>query len=129
LCARSFADWEREAFSTWWLDPEVEYEMVGGPAPQRGSGAEGLTAVMTDFGSDWSEYLITAVEWRQLDDGSVFVVSHVRACGRASGARIEQNRATLFQIRAGAVVRYVTWWDPARAFADLGLAPEGGPGP
>jgi ketosteroid isomerase-like protein len=34
---------------------------------------------------------------------------------------LAQERAALFQIRAGRVTRYVVWWDRAHALADLGL--------
>jgi hypothetical protein len=32
----------------------------------------------------------------------------------------------VFQIRAGKVIRHAVYWDRENAFADLGLAAEGG---
>jgi hypothetical protein len=47
--------------------------------------------------------------------------------GMKSGVPVEQlpgKAATLFYLRDSKVVRIVSWWDDARAMADLGLAPE-----
>jgi hypothetical protein len=56
------------------------------------------------------------------------VLVRIRAHGKTSGLDLGQTQARaagLFQLRDGKVTRFVIYYDRDRAFADLGLAPEG----
>jgi hypothetical protein len=75
------------------------------------------------FGS--TEWAHPAIEER------VLVLGHFSGRGKASGLELGQMRtkgASLFHVRGGEVTRFVIYWVREHAFADLGLAPEGGAG-
>jgi ketosteroid isomerase-like protein len=120
-----FKEWERGDFS--WpesADPEMEFVVADGPEPGSRTGlaarpwAEGFLNV-------WDSLRFEANEYRELDDGRVLVFYRIRGRGKGSGVEVDQSRAGLFHIDRGKVARVVFYWDPDRALADLGLAPEG----
>jgi hypothetical protein len=117
-----YADWERGDFSsTRWADPEIEFVIADGPSPARWAGVAGLKRAWRDFLTAWGDYRIVSEEYRELDDGGVFVLSRVSGRGEVSELRLEHARAALFQIRGHRVIKYAVWWDRDRALADLGL--------
>jgi ketosteroid isomerase-like protein len=124
------AAWERGDYSaTEWADPEIEFVIADGPSPGRWTGLVGMAEGLRDWLSAWEDFRGEAEEYRELDDERVLVLLHLRARGKTSGLEIGQMRthgASLFRIRRAKVARIVTYWDRARALADLGLAPEGG---
>jgi hypothetical protein len=78
--------------------------------------------------SAWKDLRIEVKQYRELDQGRVLVLARGIAHGSASGLHTDQMRsdaAALFHIRDGTVTRLIVYWDPDRALADLGLAPEG----
>ena len=75
-------------------------------------------------------YRVITDEYREVAEGRVLVLNHAIGRGKASGldlARLEvpEKGANLFHIRDGKVTRLVLYWRAERAFADLGLTPEG----
>jgi ketosteroid isomerase-like protein len=82
------------------------------------------------FASAWEELRFEADEYRALDDDRVLVLYRWSGGrGKASGVEVGQIRsegANVFHVRGGKVTRMVNYLDRDRAFADLGLAPEGG---
>jgi ketosteroid isomerase-like protein len=117
------ADWECGDYSsTDWADPEIEFVIADGPEPGRSTGLQGLTPSLTDFRSAWREYHSEVLEYRELDDDRVLVLTRATGQGKASGVQIGQMRANVFHVRGGKVTRLVAYWDRAHAFADLGLA-------
>jgi ketosteroid isomerase-like protein len=125
LVQRIGAAWERGDYSSVeWADPEIEFVIADGPEPGRSTGVTELGPRLLDFQNAWQEYHSEAVEYRELDDECVLVLTY--ASGRAKACEIEvaQMRANVFHLRHGKVTRLVTYWDRGRALADLGLAPE-----
>jgi ketosteroid isomerase-like protein len=125
-----YTDWERgEYFSRAdWVDPEIELVLVGGPEPQSLKGATEAAEGWREFLSHWQGYRIKAEEYSQLDGERVLVLFHVFGRGRTSGLELGQFQrrlAGVFHVREGKVTRLVTYFDRDRAFADLGLTPEG----
>ena len=124
-----FADWERGDFSSVeWAHPEIEFVMVGGPSPGTWTGLAGIAEAARDFVSAWEDLRTDADEYRELEDEQVLVLDHRSGRGKTSGLELSQIRtrgAHLFHIRDGKVTRLVRYMDRDRAFADLGLAPEG----
>jgi len=84
-----------------------------------------------EFLSTWEEFRLEADGFRELDTERVLVIDHRSGRSKTSGLELAQMRtkgARLFHIRDGKVTRLVVYFDRERAFADLGLPPETGPG-
>jgi hypothetical protein len=80
------------------------------------------------FLSAWEEFRAELDEYRELDDERVLVLVHFYGRGKSSGLEIGQmgaKAANVFHLRDGKVTRLVIYADRRRAFADIGLAPEG----
>jgi ketosteroid isomerase-like protein len=124
-----FADWERGDFgSAEWARPEIEFVYADGPSPGRWTGLGGMAEATREWVGVWSGYQAEAQEYRQLDEERVLVLTHHRGRAKTSGVELAQMRtqgAGVFHIRDGKVARVVFYFDRERAFADLGLAPEG----
>jgi hypothetical protein len=124
-----FADYERGDFSRAdWAHPECEDLVVGGPEPGSWTGLAGMAEAMRGMLSAWEDYRIEAAECRELDGKRVLVFTRASGRGKTSKADLTQVRAEgtdVFHIRQGKVTRLVLFADRDRAFADLGLAPEG----
>jgi ketosteroid isomerase-like protein len=118
--------WEGGDYS-WveWADPEVEFVIADGPEPGRSKGRAGLAPSLLDFQGAWEQYHSEAVEYRELDDERVLVLTYASARGKASGLEIGQERANLFHLRRGKVTKLVAYWDRKRALADVSAAAPG----
>lgn len=123
-----YADWERGHFTTAaWADPEIEYVLVGGPAPGRWAGLSGLWQGWRGVLDAWDKLRFEAEEYRELDGERVLVLYQWTGRGKASGVDlgdVQAKGATLLHIRDGKVTRLVGYFERDRALADLGLAPE-----
>ena len=119
------AAWERGCYSSVeWADPQIEFVIADGPEPGRSTGVTDLAPMLRDFQNAWEEYHSEAVEYRELDDERVLVLTYASGRAKASGVQIGQMRANVFHLRSGRVTRLVAYWDRERALADLGLPPE-----
>ena len=117
------AAWERGEYgSVEWADPEIEFIVADGPEPGRWTGLQGLAPSLVDFQDSWEEYHSEAIEFRELDDERLLVLTFARGRGKASGMEIGQERANLFHLRGGRVTRLVAYWDRERALADVSVA-------
>ncbi|HXW59816.1 MAG TPA: hypothetical protein VEJ23_10110 [Solirubrobacteraceae bacterium] len=123
------AAWGRGCYSSVeWADPEIEFVVADGPEPSRSTGRTGLAPMLLEFQKAWQEYHSEAIEYRELDDERVLVLTYASGLAKASGVQVGQMRANLFHMRGGKVTRLVAYWNRERAFADLGLAPDSGAG-
>ena len=117
-----YADWERGKFIARpeWAAVDIEFEVPDGPEPSTRTGQASAPGIEA-FLNLWEELAFEAEEYRELDDGSVFVLSRMRGRGKGSGVEVDQRRASLFQVGDGKVTRLALYWDRDRALADLGL--------
>jgi ketosteroid isomerase-like protein len=125
-----YAAWERGDYSSAeWAHPEIEYLIADGPEPGTWTGLSGMANAMRDFLSAWEGLRSEPEEYRELDGGRVLVFTSFSARGKTSGLEVGQiwtKGAHLFHIHDGRVAKLAYYMDSNRAFADLGLAPEGG---
>jgi ketosteroid isomerase-like protein len=113
------AGWERGDYgSLEWADEQIEFVVADGPEPLRLCGREGVAANLAGFQDAWAEYHSQIEECRELDDERVLVLTYATGRGRTSGIEIAQERANLFHVHHGRVVRVVAYWDRARALAE-----------
>lgn len=75
-----------------------------------------------EFLSAWADWRVDVESYRELDAERVLVLSRVSGRGEASGPELEQDRAAVFRVRGGKVIRHIVWWNRGRALAELGLA-------
>src|SRR5947209_8677315 len=117
-----YAEWERGDFPAQpeWADPAISFEVPDGPEPSIRTGIAAAPGV-EGFVELWETLRFIAEEYRELDDGSVLVLSRMRGRGKGSGVEVDQPRAGLFQVCDGQVTRLALYWDRDRALADLGL--------
>jgi len=118
-----YAEWEQGEFRAKpeWADPGIEFVVPDGPEPSIRTGIAAAPGVEA-FVKLWETLRFDAEEYRELDDGSVLVISRMRGRGAESGVEVDQRRASLFHVRDGKVTRLALYWDRDRALADLGLA-------
>jgi ketosteroid isomerase-like protein len=124
-----YADRERGDWSSAeWADPEIEFVIADGPVPLSSTGVAQMAANWREWLSAWRDYSLQADEFRELDAERVLVLHHYSGRGKTSGLELgymQTKAAILLHIRDGKVTRLVGYNDRERAFADLGLAPEG----
>jgi ketosteroid isomerase-like protein len=117
--------WERGDFSsTDYMHPDIEYGIVGGPAPGRWKGVAGVVEGWRGILDAWKELRFEAEQFQVLDDERVLVLYRWSGHGRASGLDLSGLRsegAALFQIQDGKVIRLFGYLERDRALADLGL--------
>jgi ketosteroid isomerase-like protein len=127
-----YAAWERGDYSTTdWAHPEIEWVIADGPDPGRWTGIAGMPEGFRGWLGAWEDLRFVPDEYRELDDGRILVLHHIRRRGRRSGVELREimqagEGAAVFHIDGGKVTRYVTWATRERAFTDLGIASEGG---
>jgi len=117
-----FAEWERGEFPAMppWADPEIEFVIPDGPEPSTRVGTAAAPGIEA-FLELWETLRFDAEEYRELDDGSVLVMSRMRGRGAGSGVEVDQSRASVFHLRNSKVTRLALYWDRERALSDLGL--------
>ena len=82
------AAWERGDYSSVeWADPEIEFVIADGPEPGRSTGRTGLAPKLLDFQNAWQEYHSEAVEYRELDDERVLVLTYASGAPRPAVSR------------------------------------------
>jgi ketosteroid isomerase-like protein len=125
-----YAAWERgDSGSADWADLNIEYVHADGPSPGSSTGLAAMRDGFRDWADAWEEYRVTAEEFCELDEERVLVLNDSAGRGKASGlelAGMQAKGATLFLLRGDKIASIVAYWDRQNAFADLGLAPEGG---
>jgi ketosteroid isomerase-like protein len=124
------ADWERgDYFSrAVWADPDIEFVVVDGPEPDSWKGRMEMARAWRSYLRTWEDYRGAVDGYREIDDDRVLVLARRTGRAKASGvdlAQMPNQSATIFEIHDGKVTRLVIYVDRDRAFADLGLAPEG----
>ena len=97
--------------------------------PAFGGASLGWLEGSREFHQPWDGFRAAVNNYIELDDNVLWYFTAPRAGrGKTSGldmGRISSEGTTLFQLRYGKVIRYVVWFDRARALADLGACAGG----
>ena len=105
------------------MDSDVEHSRIGAQTPDMEGewrGIEALSHEMVVYLQAFSDLRIEAAEIIDLDDDRVLVLSRHTALYKLSGAPIDHEVGDLFTLRAGKVVRYVSYWNRAEAMKAVG---------
>ena len=125
-----YAAWERgDYISADWAHPRVEWVRADGPEPGTWTGVTEMVDRWRDWMDAWEDIRTCAEEYRELDPERVLVLDTFSGRGKVSRMEVGEMQAKgalLFNLREGKVIRVVSYWDRARALADLGLGPEEG---
>jgi hypothetical protein len=118
-----YADWVQGDFGrSDWADPEIEFDVVGGPDSAEVRGIAAMNDAWRDWLRGWVGFRVEAVDYRVIDEDRILV--HVRnfTRGRLSDLELEQQSVcNYFELERGLVTKLVVYLDGARALADLGL--------
>jgi ketosteroid isomerase-like protein len=119
-----YEHWARGDFPASFMDPDVVHSRVGAQTPDMEGEWRGVEAFSQAFGEylqALSDLRIEAEKIIDLDDDRVLVLSRHTAEGKLSGVPIDHELGDLFTLRAGKVVRYVSYWNRAEALEAAGL--------
>jgi ketosteroid isomerase-like protein len=122
---RSFYDaWARDEFPgpIELMDSEIEYVNPAGavePGIRRGLAA--FTGAVEKVFEGWETWQMDPEGFTAVGD-QVAVVVRYRARGRGSGVEVEGRESALWTLRAGKVVRYAWFHQPADALEAAGLS-------
>jgi ketosteroid isomerase-like protein len=119
--ARSiYATWERGDFSSVaWADPEIEFEIVGGPDPGNWTGVAGMAEGWRQWLGAWHDYIAEPDEYRELDGEHVLVFGRMRGRGKTSGVDVEMEFANVLFIRDSKVIKLCLYANREGALIDL----------
>ena len=104
------------------LDPELEIRpaIAGGPEGVVYYGPEGMREFWREVDAVWDEFLVDAHEFRDLG-AKVLVLGRVHARGGESGIELDTAGGWLAEVRAGRMVRFQSFTDPAAALDAAGV--------
>ena len=86
-----------------------------------------MTAGYRQVMDAWEDYCGKLEGYYELDDGRLLVLIELHGRGKTSGLELGQvtpKAAGVFQVENGKVTKLALYWDPQRAFADIGLGPN-----
>jgi hypothetical protein len=115
---------ERGDFATAeFFDPDIEFVRYGGDAaglPGEFHGIDAMWATMVEWLQGWENYRVTATRFVDFGD-RVLVFDRQTARGKHSGLAYDRELGQIFDVRAGKIVRWESYWDVADAVRAVGL--------
>jgi ketosteroid isomerase-like protein len=121
------ARWERGETTTTVeaFDPQVEFTRTGGGSDVLGyttksHGIEGLWAALAAWTDEWTDVGVQAEGFTEVG-ARVLVLARQHGVGRHSGVPMTNLDAWVFSFRAGRIVRWDAYWNPAEARRALGI--------
>jgi ketosteroid isomerase-like protein len=131
IVRRAFADFQADmasgnpaaAFDEGTVSPDLKW-ILPGDAPGMRSVYQGRDEWL-EFMKTWTEDFDWSIEIERIEDlgeGRVFVKTHQRAAGKASGVPVELLMGAIWTVVDGQVVEQQNFFDPAEALAAAGLA-------
>jgi ketosteroid isomerase-like protein len=104
------------------LDPELEIRpaIAGSPEGVVYHGPEGMREFWREVDAAWDEFLIEADEFHDLG-ARVLVLGRVHARGAGSGIVLDSSGGWLAEVRAGRLLRFQSFTNPAAALEAAGV--------
>jgi ketosteroid isomerase-like protein len=103
------------------LAPDVDwYASVGGLEPSLAEGRDAVQAAFERYRDSWARLAFDEEAAIAAGDRVLMLVRE-SAKGLGSGLTVEQASAGIMTLREGRIAHVVTYLDPARALADLGV--------
>jgi ketosteroid isomerase-like protein len=126
LVHRIYAAWARRDYA-WveWADPDIEFEVIGGPTPGKWRGLAGMWEGWREVLSAWDDWRVEEISYRELDSERVLAMLRFGGRGKLSGveaAQLHGRGANVLYLERGAVTRFVAYWELDRALADLDVS-------
>jgi ketosteroid isomerase-like protein len=81
-------------------------------------GHAGVRQFVSDMDEDWDAFRIEPIELHDRGE-RVGVIGHVKALGRGSGVDVDSTAGFVFELRAGRLLRLVSFSDPQAALEAL----------
>lgn len=103
------------------LHPEVEFQTNWPGLAPAVYGVEGVRRFAEGFLEPWEWVQFDVREVVEVDEETVFVAVHMRACGTGSGVEGDMDIYDVLTFRDGRIVLRRTWPDRAPAIAALGI--------
>src|SRR4051812_13476967 len=86
-----YAAWERGDFTSGdWAHSDIEFVSLDGSTPGTWTGPAGMAAGWRDFLTAWDGFRIKGVEYREVDNERVLVLTRQGGRGKASGLDLGQ---------------------------------------
>jgi hypothetical protein len=107
-----------------WADPEIEFEFADGPSPGVWKGTSEMARMWRDALSTYDELRIEAIEFREMGDERVLVLTESSGITKRSRLPMppEWTRGVaVYRVSGGKVVGLRIWLHRDNALADLGL--------
>jgi ketosteroid isomerase-like protein len=119
--------WQRDDFETWLslIDPDVEYrgaverEVEGGESVYRGH--DGARELWGRWHTELGDFEVESGDFRDLGEGRVLHLTHVRWRGAGSGIEFESPLAAVQTVRRGKIVQSVNYLRHQEALEAMGL--------
>jgi ketosteroid isomerase-like protein len=102
------------------FDPDVVIDASHRVDGRIGHGREEMATILAEWLGAWEDWREEVEDIRDVGD-QVLVISTQRGRGKGSGVEFENRFGMLYELRDGAIVRWMVYDDPARALEAAGL--------
>jgi ketosteroid isomerase-like protein len=102
---------------------DADYEFIDHDLPDLAGGAtgvDGFVAAWRRFLDDWESFYLAPVEFIESQD-QVVVIARMRGCSKGKSIPFEGDRAAVWTLRDGKILRIEQYADPGDARAAAGL--------
>jgi hypothetical protein len=107
------------------MHPELEWRPAQGPGGLEGTIYRGRDAYERWLHEEvvpvWESYAADDLDFRELEDGRVLMIGHIRGRGRASGAEVSVPFGQIAEIKDGLVIRLIGYPDQESTLRAGGL--------
>jgi ketosteroid isomerase-like protein len=108
-----------------YIHPELEWRPAQGPGGPEGTIYRGREEyerwIYDEVVPAWESFRAEDLDIRELDDGRILILGHLRGKGRASGVEVTAPFGQIAEVRDGMAIRLTGYLDHESALAAAGL--------